>query len=442
MAALPKHLRVLRPFVLVALAAGTGGSVLGYELLERSQWRLTGPAWPLSQVHGQLQLFGFLVPFVAGFAFFLVPRLAGGQPITRRGVSWASWIGFGAGAALTALEPFTSGAAARWTRDLNALAVLTGTACAALALHGPIARFARSIGGRRRAGYLWLLDLSLAFLLLAGVADAAGLWRSTGAPLPLLAEDWARAAWRLALEGFVVGMALGVAARMFTGFLGIAPDTAYPAPHSAYRRDTSAARNFWIWVACWAASVVLTSAGELLTTPVMTQAGELLFAVGTIPLALRLGLARVAGRLAIDRGQDPAFPFGARAAFALLVLAALLGGIAAICAGFGLRVSPAWMDVRRHLLALGFLMTLIATMAGRLASGFARRPFAGQWLRKLAMGAFPLAALLRLGEGVASQWGLPSWLKVSAASGPVALAAFMALFLGLAVTLVRARNAG
>jgi len=87
-------------------------------------------------------------------------------------------------------------------------------------------------------------------------------------------------------------------------------------------------------------------------------------------------------------------------------------------------------------------MTLIATMAGRLASGFARRPFFGRWLRTLAMAAFPLAALLRMGEGIATQWGLPAWLKVSAASGPVALVAFAALFAGLAATLVQARNAG
>jgi len=87
-------------------------------------------------------------------------------------------------------------------------------------------------------------------------------------------------------------------------------------------------------------------------------------------------------------------------------------------------------------------MTLIATMAGRLASGFARRPFFGRWLRTLAMAAFPLAALLRIGEGIATQWGSPAWLKVSAASGPVALAAFAALFAGLAATLVQARDAG
>jgi hypothetical protein len=442
MATPPKHLRVLRPFVLGALLAGTGGSLLGYVLLERSQWSLSGSAWPLSQVHGQLQLFGFLLPFITGFAFFLVPRLSGGQPVALRGAAWASLSAFGAGLLLTAWVPFTHGALAVWVRELDALAVLVATTCAALALHGPVVRFAATIGGRRNAGYLWFFELSLVALFLAGIADAVGLWRSNGSPLPILDEPWARAAWRLALEGFGVGMALGVAARMFTGFLGIAPDRAYPAPHSAYRRDSATARNFWIWVASWAASVALTSVGELLAAPHLIQSGELLFAVGAIPLALRLGLAPVAGRLAIDRGQDPLFPIGARAAFAVLALASVLGAAGAACALFGLRVSPAWIDVRRHLLALGFLMTLIATMAGRLASGFARRPFAGRWLRTLAMVAFPLAAILRLGEGIASQWGLAAWLKVSAASGPVALIAFAALFAGLGATLVQARNAG
>jgi hypothetical protein len=327
-------------------------------------------------------------------------------------------------------------------RALDGLLVLAGCLCAAVALHGPIHRFARSLGGRHRAGYLWLLQLSLVFLCLAGLADAVALWRARGTPLPLLDEAWARAAWRLALEGVLVGMALGVAARMFTGFLGIAPNRAYPAPSSAYERDVRSERAFWLWVTSWAASVLTTSAGELLVAPHLLQVGEVLFALGAGPLALRLGLARASGRLAIDRTQDPPFPFGARGAFALLLLACVLGAATAVCSAAGLRVSPAWEDVRRHLLALGFLMTLVATMAGRLAKGFARRPFALPWLRPLAMGAFLLAALLRAGEGVASQWGLPGWLTVSAASGPIALLAFAALFLSLAATLIQARDPG
>lgn len=441
-AARPKHLRLLRPFVLGALAAGTCGTLLGFILLERSQWRLSGAAWPLSQVHAQLQLFGFLLPFVVGFAIFLVPRLSGGEPITGRGAAWTALVAFAAGMLLTAAEPFTRGPWAVALRRADAIAVLAGTGGAAWALRGPISRFARALGGRSRAGYLWLFELALAFLVLSGIADAIGLWTAGGAPLPLLSDRWARAAWRLALDGFAVGIALGVAARMFTGFLGISPGRAYPAPDSAYRRGPRHAGWFWVWVGCWMSGVALAAVGEALRIPACAQAGELSFAVGILPLSLRLGLARVDPTLSIDRSQDAVFPFGARASFALLVFAALVGAGAAVAAGSGLPASPAWVDVRRHLIALGFVMTLIATMAGRLAPGFARSPMALPQLRRLAMGTFVLAALLRVGEGVAWQWGYLGWLTVSAASGPVALLAFAALFTSLGVTVVRARKAG
>lgn len=446
----PKHLRLLRPFVLCGVTAGIAGSVLGFVLLERSQWTLTGGTWPLRQVHAQFQLFGFLIPLVTGFALFLVPRLAGGHPVTARWAAWTALLAFAIGTVVTAVIPFVGPGSAldfpsAWAmvlRRIDALAVMLASGCAGWALRGPIATHAEQLGGRAHAGYLWVLELALAFLVLAGLADGIGMWTSSGDPLPLLADPWARAAWRLALEGFVVGMALGVSARMFTGFLGIDPRRAFPSTRSAYRRDREDIARFWVSMAAWAVSVALSAAGELLNRVALVELAELLFAVGIVPLALRLGLAKSHPALAIDRGQDPAFPFGARSAYALLVVAALVGAIAAVCGWAGLQVSAAWDDVRRHLISLGYLMTLVATMAGRLAPGFARRPLALPWLRTTAMTAFALAAVLRIGEGIAQQWAAPALLVASAASGPVALVGFAGLFASLGLTLVRARDAG
>ena len=85
--AAPKHLRLLRPFVLLAIAAGCTGTTLGFVLLERLQWRPAPFDWSWRQAHGELQVFGFLVPFITGFALFLVPRLAGGKPVEHRRIA-------------------------------------------------------------------------------------------------------------------------------------------------------------------------------------------------------------------------------------------------------------------------------------------------------------------------------------------------------------------
>ncbi len=405
---------MLRPFALTALAVALAGSTLGAILLVRIHLALgvVEPFWV--QIHGQAQVFGFIVPLVLGFGTYLVPRVAGGQPI-RSAFARPALAGLLLAALADLVAPFGGGIA---LRRVLALLVAAGSICGAIALDAPL-RAGRREGTWR--GHEPVLEAALVFLALAGLVDAAAWWVSDAGELPAAI---ASAAWRLAVEGFAVGMALAISARMFSGFLGIPQAT---------RLNRAA-------TATWAASVFTGAAGSIVGSAVAQSAGDVLFAAGIIPLSLQLGLARTSGGPAIDRTRDPLFPFGARSAYALLIAGSAVGAAAGVADVAGFPVHSLWIDARRHLINIGFLLTLIATMAGRLAPGYAGRPIAWPALRVFAMAAFAVAAVLRALEGVAAQWGPAALLWASAISGPLAALALAALAGSLGATLLARRD--
>ena len=433
----PKHPLLVRPFALVALVAALGGSTLGAVLLLRIQLVL-GPVDPLwKQVHGQAQAFGFIVPLVLGFGTYLVPRIVAGYRI-RAGLAVPALGALALAAVADFFVPFVAGSGGALLRRALALLVAFGTIAGAACLEGPLA--ARRREGERRRGHEAILHASLAFLALSGLADAAAWWLSAAQSEPDLPPHLASAAWRLALEGFATGMAFAVSARMFSGFLGIEPALGDPLGHrNPARRSGDLAFVAGAWA--WAVSVALGGAAAVWGMNRLERAADVLFALGAIPLSLRLGLASAEGGPAIDRTRDPVFPFGARAAYSLLVAGALAGACAGIADLLGARVHSLWLDARRHLVTIGFLLTLIATMAGRLAPGFAGRPLALGWLRIFAMAAFALSAALRALEAVAGQWGPEGLLWLSASSGPLAAAGLFALAASLGATLLAGRRA-
>jgi hypothetical protein len=379
------------------------------------------PFW--KQVHGQLQVFGFIVPLVLGFGTYLVPRIAGGRPI-RAGLALPSLLALGGAAVLAVVALFGGGT--EGVRRALAVLVAVGTVVGAICLEA-------SLRGARR-GHERLLQASIVFLALSGLSDAAAWWLSSEGDL---AAGFAAAAWRLGVEGFAIGMALAVSARMFSGFLGIEPSMSFsPAARAGVARE----RVFGAASALWAASVAIGGVAAIVGSFRFERVADILFAAGAVPLAFQLGLARVKGGPAIDRTRDPLFPFGARASYALFAAAGLLGAAVAVADLADFRVNSLWFDARRHLLTIGFLLTLIATMAGRLAPGFAGRPLALPKLRAFAMAGFAVAAVARSLEGVAGQWG-PDWLLwLSALSGTLAVAALLALAISVGGTLLTDRR--
>ena len=424
----PKHPLLVRPFALGALAVALAGSTLGAILLLRIHLAL-GPVEPRwIQVHGQAQVFGFIVPLVLGFGTYLVPRIAAGNPI-RAGLAAPALAALMLAAVADFAAPLVSGSAGFLLRRALALLVAAGSLAGAACLEAPLA--ARRRERERHRGHELLLAASLAFLALGGLADAAAWWLSANVLEGELPAGLASAAWRLAIEGFAIGMALAVSTRMFSGFLGVAPALADRQRAPAFRD-----RIFFAAASIWAASVVLGSAGALSGLGRLERIADLLFAVGVVPLSLQLGLASTSGGPAIDRTRDPIFTFGARTAYALLVAGAMVGAAASGADLLGLPVHSLWFDARRHLINIGFLLTLIATMAGRLAPGFAGRPLALPGLRVLALAGFALSALLRALEGVAGQWGPAELLWLSGLSGPLAASALLALAASLGATLL------
>lgn len=429
-----KHPLLLEPFAATGLAAGVLGSALGAVLILRIHLAL-GPVSPLwKQVHGQAQLFGFIVPLVVGFATYLVPRIVAGRPI-RAALARPAAAAFALAAAADFAVPLIEGTAGLVLRRALALLVAAGALAAAACLYAPL-RAIRGGGDRPRV-HERLLGASLAFLALGGLVDAAAWWSSPAdGELP---AALASGAWRLTIEGFAVGMGLTISARMFSGFLGIPPALSYsPVGRAGIARERLFVAAAWVW----AGSVALGGAAAALGSFRLESVADVLFAAAILPLSLQLGLARTAQGPAIDRTRDPFFPVGARAAYALLALAAAIGAAAGAADLLGAAPHTLWLDARRHLLTIGFLLTLIATMAGRLAPGFAGRPLALPRLRRFAVLGFAASALLRALEGVAGQWGPAELLRVSALSGPLAAAALFALAASLAATLSGAKRQG
>lgn len=421
-----KHPLLVRPFALVGLAVALAGSTLGAVLLLRIHLALgeVPPFW--IQVHGQAQVFGFIVPLVLGFGTYLVPRIAGGQQI-RGNLALPALVALLLSALADLAAPVVPGTALR--RAL-ALLVAAGALLGAATLEAPLAASRREKGRRSHEP---LLEAALLFLALGGLADGAAWWLSGAADLP---AQITAAAWRLAVEGFAVGMAIAISARMFSGFLGIPPAMSYSRVNRPSALREGIFRGAGV---AWAASVVVGAAGSILGSGVAQDVADILFALGTVPLSFQLGLARTSSGPNIDRSRDRVFPFGARSSYALLATGALVGAAAALADLAGLPVHSFWVDARRHLITIGFLLTLIATMAGRMAPGFAKRPLAFPALRIFALGGFALSAVLRALEAVAGQWGPASLLWASALSGPLAALALLALAVSLGVTLATAR---
>ncbi len=418
----PKHPRLVAPFLLVSLSAVLAGTSAGVIALLRSLLALGVLPPALGQIHGRLQIFGFLLPFVLGCSTFVFPRIAAGRPLRHPELALAAAAGFG----LSLLLQLAGWALPRLVIPLwraSGLALALAGLFAAAALEGPLAELRRLRRGQAAdRGYEPVLEIALLFVALAAATEGLALWRAAAASDLVAPFTLAAAAERLALGGGAAGIAFGVSTRMFPGFLGIDPGRARPPR--------------WT-VLLWATSVALGAAGSLAGIPRIESGADLLFALAALSFAARLGLATRRGGPAIDRSRDPLFPWGARVAYASLAASAMLGGLAALGSLAGLAVHAFWTDAARHLLVLGFLSTLVATMAGRLAPGWAGRPLALPWARGVAVFALPLAAALRATEGIAGQWG-PAWVvDLAAASGPVGAIGFLGLVASVGTTLAR-----
>jgi heme/copper-type cytochrome/quinol oxidase subunit 1 len=68
----------------------------------------------IRDAHRTLMLFGWLLPFVLGTGFWMLPRHAGDLPRGRDGLAWLAAVVYAAGAGMRLLEPLLS---VRWGWD-------------------------------------------------------------------------------------------------------------------------------------------------------------------------------------------------------------------------------------------------------------------------------------------------------------------------------------
>jgi uncharacterized protein involved in response to NO len=392
----PGHGRDLYPFFLATSL--TLALVIGLVLGLAALWQITlGLALPvdwnaLVEVHGHVQVYGFVALFLAGVALHVVPRFRGRVLQRRR-------------AALAVLPLFALGALARASAQLADLPVVLlgsaalevgGTACLIVALADPLElRASRGRGRSREAWEPWVV-WGLGWLGVAGALDAAlaarlALSGAAWTP-PSLIDPFLHAVF----YGFVGSFVGGVALRTLPVFMGLRQP-----------RYAQTERAFVLWQVGVGLTVAVQLAAAVENVPAtgtlrsLTEAGVLLGAtlelIALLLFVAAIGLyERVAERdvgLALPR-QYEAF---VRSGFGWLAIA--LGLTVLVETGATLTGRPAGfshVQALRHAVALGFVAQLMLGMASRIVPVFSGRALRWTPLLWLGFVALNAGALLRV----------------------------------------------
>lgn len=319
------------------------GTVLGVmNLVAISAGRTAGavsPAW--IQAHGHAQIFGWVGTFIIGIGYRSLPA-----SLRRRA--------FGADEGWTSLTLWASGALLRWMAGVGAVgwritfAVAAILEIAGLVLFLRASAFHRPREGGRPGAWAFVVmggtaGLLLALVAQAGLAVRAAMW-GDGPAFPAEAND---RFLTLAIWGFVTPFVWGFTARWVATMLGI-----------------GAARGRHL-VAAYLASAVgvaLALAGWGLVA-----AGTFVVAAVWVGYALRV-FERATGRPR-NHGIHPSFALFVRAAYVWLLVGAGLGLWAAAAKTDAGGINGA----SRHALTVGFLTTMVFSVAPRILPTFTLR---------------------------------------------------------------------
>ncbi|HZS32312.1 MAG TPA: NnrS family protein [Methylomirabilota bacterium] len=381
---------VYRRFALLAFGtAAVGGVPLGAWMLTRLYWGggEVPPAWLL--LHAHLQIFELFGVMILGIAHHLVPRFAGRPVVPARAprlfvlvtVALALRIGgtaSGHGGAVflaTALEAAAFAWFAVWLRR--------GLAAPDLALT------------RRHLG------LATGWWIAALAVEAGARWPGKE-PDPRAM----RAVYAMALLGGAGGWILGVLLRAAPMFV------------SGWRISTALGRVApWTLGAGVVAAVAGAAGGGAAGPEALGRLGEAL-AAGTISaIALTggaLGRRRRAPALLLQGGQGGPDRALFRLAMVSVTVATVGFAVGAAMAAAGVPLGFLG-DALRHLFTVGFLTTMVVTMAFRLIPVLERVRLPWPRLRNVAFAALLAGVLLRSSE-VLADWvwaGVLPWLPLS-----------------------------
>lgn len=345
--------------------------------------------WPIGawwggirQVHGHVQLFGWIALFVLGTGSFFLPRARGAALAFP---AWLPWIAaaLGGGVLLRAASQLTLGLApgpvaqvARIALGLSAALELAGV-FAAVALFATTFRAGAAIRSRPHLhAVLPLLAAAFSSLLLATLLSSAGAVLAAARGSALVEPLLDRCTVELMIFGFALPATQAVSAQTFPLFLRL------PVP------SRSAVAAFACGYLASAAAMLLGIAARLRR---VEGAGAIGVAISLLAFTLLLDVLTrrrtpwvaakivapaVASRRATrpglpDRGEYGRFEWLVYSAYAWQTLGAILLGLggAADLTGHDPWISP---DAARHALTLGFLTLLILGMAVRMFPGFLR----------------------------------------------------------------------
>lgn len=418
------------PFVLTGLAFSLlGGFTLAIVLPIEAALGIGARSWVAhAQVHGHLQVVGFVVLMIVGVSYHLLPAFEG-RPLAHDRLATPSLYLIAGGVLLRVLgQPLANHTAFAGLMALGAWLELAGALCFATIVRG-------TLRGRLRSGDPTALFFAAgaAWLVVQGALGAWWITQAAAGGIPALPAVRDAVLTGLQLFGFTLLFILGVGVRSFPVFFAV-------------RRF--AFRSVAIPFAGWQAGLLALTGNALMPgqfsdyTWAANGVGLTLLGAGIVWCTARTGWWRPPSRI---RPASRPFALPLQLALAWLTLSGVLM-VGLGVTGLGKQSLPdAYrIDAVRHIVAVGVVLTTIVAMGQLVLPEFASERFDGKqgaWRGILLGVLLSVATVLRAG----TRWwaeDLPSlWVSVSMAVAGVLAMGVMAAFAFLYVRGIRNHRA-
>jgi len=294
------------------------------------------PAW--LQAHGQAQVFGWVGSFIFGIGFYSLTKMQSTRTFPV-GKSWTAWSLWTCGVALRWLGGVT-GWHWRWILPASGLLELAGF----LLFFLTVRRHRPASGKSARATWMIVVILATFVFLLTLILNAAALFRlAFTSSIPALPHLLDLQLITMAIWGVLVPTIWGFNARWLPIFAG------FDRPHS---RPLFAAYG-------------LSLIGIGLVFLNQWSISSALFLASALLAVLGLRVWHPAVQPAKLHNIHPSFPYFLRMAYGWLVIASLLGCMAALED----RSGGLW-GASRHAITVGFVAVMVFTIGQRVLPAF------------------------------------------------------------------------
>lgn len=363
------------------------------------------PAW--LQAHGHAQVFGWVGSFILGIGFYSLTKLQNTKSFPAR-KGWSAWSLWTVGVALRWLGGVT-GWQWRAMLPLSGLLELAG-----FLLFFFTVRRHRPAGGQSARGIWMILVISSTFIFLITLAiNAIALfWLACVGAMPALPHILDLQLVMLAIWGVLVPTIWGFNARWLTIFAG------FEQP-----------RARWMMM-----GYGLSLAGIALVFLNLWGISAWVFVLATLAAIQGLRVWHPAIHPAKVHNIHPSFPHFLRIAYVWLMVAALLGCLAALWD----RSGGLW-GASRHALTVGFVALMVFTIGQRVLPAFCgMRLLWSKELMFLSLALLNLGCLLRVSmEPLAYELDLQIAWKLLPVSAVIELTAVVLFALNLVGTLMQ-----